>query len=260
MPDSFNIKDIFLEYKNKIYRLALSVCRNEKDAEDALQNTFLKIIQNIKKFRHQSSLSTWIYRISYNEALMIIRKRKHKQIEFSDSLDYEPRNAVFSLFINEPRLPDEQLWDDEFKERIKSAIEQMPIQYRMPLLLHNMEGLPVKESAKVLGLKINSLKTRLHRAYMAVRSEVSGYLQDKQDRQDKAGEKCDILLNFVYDYETGKLDKEKESNFKSHIKDCTNCNSFLEMYRKAINITKSLQCRDIPLELKAKIENFIKKP
>lgn len=70
MFQELNTEEIFREYKDKIYRLALSITHNDKDAEDILQNTYLKIIRNLRNFRNESRLSTWIYRIAYNEALM----------------------------------------------------------------------------------------------------------------------------------------------------------------------------------------------
>lgn len=79
MPDlaAYGLEDTFKKYKNKVYGLALSITHNEKDAEDILQNTFFKIIKNIKGFRGESSLSTWIYKIAYNETLMYLRKKKN---------------------------------------------------------------------------------------------------------------------------------------------------------------------------------------
>ena len=69
MPNPYNLESIFKKYKDKVYRLGLSITRNERDAEDVLQNTFLKAIGNLRYFRRKSSISTWIYRIAVNTAL-----------------------------------------------------------------------------------------------------------------------------------------------------------------------------------------------
>jgi RNA polymerase sigma-70 factor (ECF subfamily) len=68
-------EEIFIKYKDKVYRLAISIVHNDKDAEDIVQNTFMKILKNLRYFRHQSNISTWIYRIAYNESLMYLRKK-----------------------------------------------------------------------------------------------------------------------------------------------------------------------------------------
>lgn len=255
-PQTFNIETVFKEYKNKIYRLALGITRNELDAEDAIQNTFLKIINNLQNFRSESRLSTWIYRIAYNEALMVLRKRR-SVLRLTGSLNRLSEDKSSRLFINWSKLPDEQLLDDEFKERVDTAIRRMPIKYRMPLLLDNIEGLSLKESAKVLGLKINSLKTRLHRAHLIVKSEMADYFKDREIQGMKEKRICNTLTGFVYDYAGGYLPKRKTSAFKRHISDCLNCKLFLNNYVKALSITKALECQDLPLELQDKIKAFL---
>lgn len=249
MPETLNIETMFREYKNKIYRLALSITRNDKDAEDILQNTYLKIIKNLKNFRNESRLSTWIYKIAYNEALIALRK-KYRQSKVESNL---------GLFVNWSKFPDEELLDKEVKERVDSAIRHIPIKYRMPLLLNNVEGLLVRDSAKILGLKINSIKTRLHRAHLMIRQEISDYFKDQKAKEDKEDKRCSLMLRFIYNYAGGNLDKRNQNTFDRHIEDCASCKSFLDTYVKSIRITRALECQDLPGELKAKLEEFLKK-
>ena len=259
MAENFNVNQIFNEYKHKVYRLALSITRNEKDAEDAVQNTFLKIFKNLNYFRNKSRLSTWIYKIAYNEALMSLRKRK-SQFKLSGSLKLSRDTGTSGLFVNWARLPDEQLLDNELRERIDNAIRHMSIQYRLALLLNEVEGLSLKESAVVLGLKVNSLKTRLHRARMIIKSDMTDYFKDRQEQKEGAKHKsCGMWTGFISSYAHGNLDKDKSSSFRRHIKDCHSCNSFLDTYLKAIDITGALECRDLPDELKDRVQSFILK-
>lgn len=257
VQDKLGIETIFKDYKDKIYRLALGISRNEKDAEDIVQNTFLKIIKNLKNFRHQSKISTWIFRIAYNEALMVLRKRR-KNISLSGDEKRLKPDSESGIFVNWSKLPDEEVLEGEFRERLGLAIKKMPIKYRMPVLLHSMEGLPLKDSAQVLDLNINSLKSRLHRAYLMVKSEIVKYLKDGQKKEFKGdSSNCNILINFIYSYAAGNLEKSREAAFKKHIQDCRDCRVFLNTYTKAIRITKALECRDLPAELEAKIKSFI---
>lgn len=253
----FNIGEIFNAYNNKVYRLALSITRNEKDAEDVTQNTFFKVLKNLDSFRRGSQLSTWIYKIAYNEALMNLRRRK-SQSRLSTNLMRSREKGVSGLFVNWSKLPDEYLLDEELKERVDGAIRQMPIQYRMALLLHGVEGVPIKETARILGLKTDSLKTRLHRARLLIKSDISDYFRDKEEAQEEAGPKrCVTWTGFIYNYIYGNLGKRRARSFKSHIKDCRSCNAFLGAYQKAIDITHALQCQDLPGELKERIESFL---
>jgi hypothetical protein len=159
--------------------------------------------------------------------------------------------------VNWSKLPDEILLDAELKDRIDAAISGMPIKYRMPLLLDNVEGLPLKDNARILGLKLNSLKTRLHRAHLMIKSDITGYFKDQQGEVEKKSKRCSTWTGFVYDYAKGYLDKSRQSAFRSHIKKCLNCNLFLDSYLKAINVTGALECKDLPPELRDKIEGFL---
>lgn len=250
--------EIFKRYKDRVYRLALSISRNEKDAEDIVQNTFLKIIDNLRYFRKEAEISTWIYRITYNEALMHLR-RKGRQFKLSRYIKGNLQRMTSDMFVNWEKLPDQQLLDKEFKERLGIAIKDMPIKYRMPLLLHNTEGLSVKDSARVLGIRPNSLKTRLHRSYLLVRDEIAAYLKDRGEFDNREDRRCGPWVDFVYSYATKTLDNKKKSVFNRHIQDCPSCKAFLKTYTKAIRITKALECKDIPEELKASIEVSLKR-
>lgn len=189
---------------------------------------------------------------------MSLRKRK-SQLKLSNYLGRFGRKTQ-GLFINWPKLPDSYLLDKELKERMDGAIRHMPIKYRLPLLLDNVEELPLKISADILGLKINSLKTRLHRAHQMLKVDISDYFRDKQPWEDKTSLNCNVWISFVYDYVKGFLGKSKNTAFRRHIKDCASCNSFLDAYLKAINITSALECQDLPQQLKDRIETFLRKP
>jgi RNA polymerase sigma-70 factor (ECF subfamily) len=254
MPYVPSVETIFKNYKDKVYRLGLSISRNEGDAEDILQNTFLKVARYLERFRRQSNVSTWIYRIAYNEALMLLRKRK-RQFRLLGRIKKQKEKFASALFVNWSRLPDEQLLDKEFKERIDGSIRHIAIRYRMPLLLSAIEDLTVKDAASVLGITHSSLKTRLHRAHMMIRNEIASYFKDKEEPKEK---RCGLLTGFVYEYAKGNLSRKRMLSFKKHIADCSPCNSFLDTYLKAIRITGALQCKDLPFELASKIKSFLK--
>ncbi|MBP7217212.1 MAG: sigma-70 family RNA polymerase sigma factor [Candidatus Omnitrophica bacterium] len=247
---------IIKEYQNKIYRLALSISRNEKDAEDILQNTLIKIVRKLPTFEHRSSISTWIYRITYNESLMYLRK-KRRLLHSSNALrQYNSR--LFSGFtINWPKLPDQALIDEESKARLDEALQHLAIQYRMPLLLHRIENLSISVCSQILGIKVATVKTRLHRAYGMLKdllqhSQGKGVPLSAQKRAQ-----CSTWTSFIFDYAQDRLGSRKKILFRRHIKDCPGCSSFLASYQQAIRITKALDCRDIPPDLKEKVQTFL---
>lgn len=252
---------VYRDFGNKVYRLALSITRNERDAEDVAQNVFIKVLKNLKFFRRESSLSTWIYRIAYNESLMFLRKRKSLN-RLSRTVASGDRRAQLGLFVNWAKIPDAQALDEEKKQQIDESVRSMPIQYRMALHLHALEGLSIKESAAILRLKTDSFKTRLHRARMLIRSGFSEYLKDHPQgaqRQPAGPKTCGIMTGFINRYADGSMKQRTHRDFDRHIADCRGCKDFLRSYTAAIRVSKALECRDLPPELQDKIKKFILK-
>ncbi len=162
------------KYSTPLYRLALKMLSNTLDAEDVLQNTFLKAFQHLKEFEGRSSLSTWLYRIAANEALMLIR-RKRPEITFSDTAreddleaDYEP-----SQFNDWSHLPEDEILTTETRQALDRAIQKLPDILRIVFILRDIEGLSIRETAETLNLTETTIKTRLLRARLRLRDELS---------------------------------------------------------------------------------------
>ncbi len=150
MPETADIEALFEKYHHKVYRLAIRISRTPSDAQDITQETFLKVMKNLKYFRNMSKLSTWIYRIAYNEALMNLRKRR-SQFRLSGYL----KKVSSGPFMNRPLLPDKVLLEGELKERIDRAIRKLPIKYRMPLLLDTAKRSAPQERLNALTCLLN---------------------------------------------------------------------------------------------------------
>ncbi len=254
--EQFPAGKVLEEYQNKIYHLALSISRNEKDAEDIVQNTFVKILRKLPTFSGRAKLSTWVYRVAYNESLMFLRK-KRRIFNSSDAyLNYAKRLPA-GLSVNWSKLQDEELLDKELRSRVDSALKDTPIQYRMPMLLHHNAGFSIYEIAKILGIKAATVKTRLHRAYLIFKEKMSAYFNDLPEREVKEDKSCGLWNRFLFDYAKEELSFKKREAFNRHIKDCPRCNAFLGSYLKAIKLTGALSCRDIPEELKANLKTFL---
>ncbi len=165
-------------YSVPIYRMAVRMLASEQDAEDVLQETFIKVLNGIGNFEGRSSLSTWIYRIAVNEALMVLRKGKR----IADSLD-EPDDPEDSV---EPReivdwccLPEESFLDAEVREKLDEAISLLPEKYRLVFILRDLEDLSIRDTAAMLGITEMSVKTRLLRARMQLRESLSKYFSER---------------------------------------------------------------------------------
>lgn len=253
-----DLAGIFDQYKSKIYNLALKISRNTDDAKDILQNTFLKVIKNLDKFRNESSLSTWIYRIAVNEAYMKWRltKRQRNIANFKKEKDLltGPGSAQ----------PDKQLIGEELKQELNNAIKGLPLKYRVAIILRDFQDLDYSKISKILNISLQSTKTRLHRARLQLREGISNYYKDRfinkaQNLAQMNLVSCGRYLKFLDDLFKDGVSLKNKRLFQKHIQGCQPCKHFIKSYKQAIAVTKCLQCEDIPRDLQLKLNSFLKK-
>ena len=174
-------------YSSPIYRLGLRMLGTPQDAEDVLQNTFLNVLTHLSTFEGRSSLSTWIYRIAANEALMLIRKKKPEvNIERSEDAQAgdNDEDLLPTQFVDWSALPENELLSGESQKYLDSAIQTLPESMRIVFVLRDVEGLSVKETADSLNLTETNVKTRLLRARMLLREQLSTYYGERFIREE----------------------------------------------------------------------------
>jgi len=172
-------------YSSPIYRLGLRMLGTPQDAEDVLQNTFLNVLTHLSTFEGRSSLSTWLYRIAANEALMLIRKKK-PEVNMDDAQAGENDEGLLpTQFVDWSALPEDELLSGEGKKALDSAIETLPESMRIVFLLRDVEGLSIKETADALNLTETNVKTRLLRARMLLREQLSAYYGERIAREER---------------------------------------------------------------------------
>ena len=162
------------EYSSPVYRLGLRMLGREQDAEDVLQNTFIKVMQNITGFEERSSLSTWIYRIAANEALMMLRKLR-PEVSLDDQGAEEDEGYTPVQLVDWSPLPEADLMADESRRYLERAIGNLPEALRVVFILRDIEGLSIKETSEALNLSETNVKTRLLRARLNLREQLSVY-------------------------------------------------------------------------------------
>lgn len=172
-------------YSAPIYRLGLRMLGNAQDAEDILQNTFLNALIHLPKFEARSSLLTWLYRIAANEALMLIRKKK-PEINLEDAQAGENDEDLRPIqFVDWSALPEDELLSGEGKQTLDQAIQTLPESLRIVFLLRDVEGLSIKETIEALNLTETNVKTRLLRARLFLREQLSAYYGERIVRERK---------------------------------------------------------------------------
>ncbi len=165
-------------YSGPIYRLGLRMLGSQPDAEDVLQNTFLNALTHLSEFEGRSSLSTWLYRIAANEALMLIRRKKPEVDLDEPAGDSEPVQRPRE-FADWSGLPEDELLSQEGRLAVERAIDGLPEAMRMVFVLRDIEGLSIQETAQALGLSEGNVKTRLLRARLKLREQLSSYYGER---------------------------------------------------------------------------------
>jgi len=173
-------------YSGPLHRLALKMLGNPLDAEDVLQNTFLKAFQHIGEFEGRSSLSTWLYRIASNEALMLLRKRR-PEITFTDTAPEQDDSTDLDpvQFTDWCCLPEEEFLMTESQAALDRAVQLLPETLRIVFVLRDIENLSIQETSQALDLSETAVKTRLLRARLRLREELASYYGERLRKRSK---------------------------------------------------------------------------
>jgi RNA polymerase sigma-70 factor (ECF subfamily) len=159
----------------RLYQLALRMTGNSDEAEDVVQEGFIKACAQIDRFEERSGLGSWLYRIVLNTALMHLRKQKAGDRHRAPPATGDTAPAV-ELVPDETGDPGAQLLAGELRAQIDAAIQDLPPALRAAFVLRDLEGLSTAEAAQALGISEAALKVRLHRARLALRAALAGYL------------------------------------------------------------------------------------
>jgi RNA polymerase sigma-70 factor (ECF subfamily) len=168
-------------YEGKIFRLAQHITQNREDAEDVLQETFLKAYEHLDQFQGNSKFYTWIVRIAVNQALMKLRKRRSdKTVSMDETIDTGEDTMVREIAAWD-ESPEERYSREELGTILSSAIESLAAPYRAVFILRDMEELSTEETAEALDLSIPAVKSRLLRARLQLRDKLTRYFKRKGD-------------------------------------------------------------------------------
>jgi len=170
------LEELMAQYETKVFGLALRMTGNRQDAEEILQDVFLAVFQKIDGFQGDSKLSSWIYRIATNTALMKLRNRsKFCEIPLEEELGPKmtEEGMIAEPVVDWSKLPDEELARKELLHWIDKALTALPPDYRSVFVLRDIEELSAEEASQILEISIAALKSRLHRARLFLRKELA---------------------------------------------------------------------------------------
>jgi RNA polymerase sigma-70 factor (ECF subfamily) len=179
--DATAFSELLRRYEGKIFRLALHITQNREDAEDVLQETFLKAYEHLDQFQGQSKFYTWIVRIAVNQALMKLRKRKSdRSVSLDDTID-TGEDTVAREIAGWDENPEQQYSREELSRILGGAVEDLAPIYRAVFVLRDIDELSTEETADALGLSVPAVKSRLLRARLQLRDKLTRFFKRKGD-------------------------------------------------------------------------------
>lgn len=179
--DSGAFSDLVEHYERRVFRMAKQITQNEEDAEDVLQETFLKAYSHLEDFQGNSKFYTWLVRIAVNEALMKLRKRRSdKTVPLDDPIDTGEDVVVREIAVWDDD-PEQKYSREELGEILNEAIQSLKPAYRTVFVLRDIEELSIEETSEALGLSISAVKSRLLRARLQLREKLTRQFRRKGD-------------------------------------------------------------------------------
>jgi len=172
--------ELVKRYDRNIFRIAQHITHNEEDAQDVVQDAFLKAYQNLEQFQGNSKFYTWLVRIAVNEALMKLRRRRSdKTVSIDEDVETEDGSMPREVADWSPN-PEQLYGQSELSDILKKTIQGLPPGFRTVFVLRDVEGLSTEETAEMLSLSIPAVKSRLLRARLQLRERLARYFKSKR--------------------------------------------------------------------------------
>ena len=172
-------------YDRNVFRIANHITQNREDAEDVVQDAFLKAYENLHNFQEQSKFYTWLVRIAVNEALMRLRKRRpERMVSLDEDVKTEEDSMPREVADWSPN-PEQQYSQAELHDILSKTINGLPPSFRTVFVLRDVEGLSTEETAEALNLSIPAVKSRLLRARLQLRERLNKYFKKRRSGDGK---------------------------------------------------------------------------
>jgi RNA polymerase sigma-70 factor (ECF subfamily) len=251
--DGNALEALLKDVQPRIYRFSLKMCGRTEDAQDVLQDTLFAAARTVRGFRGASSVSTWLYTIA--RSFCIKKRRRRVFAPTVVSLEADPAAARTAVAPGPD--PERTLVDRELGSALQAAISALEPASREVLVLRDMEGLPADEVATITGLSVSAVKSRLHRARLAVRERLAPLLT-RPSAADAPGGACPDVLNLLSRHLEGEIVPETCAEMERHVAGCPRCRSACDSLRETRRLCRTSPPPDVPEPVKESIRKGIR--
>jgi len=235
--------------QNTVFSFSMRVCGHREDAEDTMQEVLLKSVPHLPKFDNPKALVVWLYKVAKNRCLMNRRKSKFAPAHELSLEELMPDREELEHLSSDGKInPESFAIRSEEASRLRNAVQRLPPQYRIVLVLRDMEGLTDDEVAEITGLRAGTVRVRLHRARLFVRKELMRTWVARVDKkahpqlhphQESRPASCKAMFAELSDFLDEKLDDSLCEELERHLAGCEPCQAFIASLRVTIE-----QCRN----------------
>ena len=246
-------------HQRRVYRFGLKMCRDPEDAKDVLQDTLIAAARSIRDFRGASSVSTWLYTIA--RSFCIKRRRRSKFApEQEESLDSREPGLEARQVVDPTRSPDEELAGRQVEGALEQAIAGLDPMYREVLILRDVEGLSAPEVAEIMGLTVEAVKSRLHRARLTVREAVAPLLSPDTagPRAEPQAPGCPDIVQLFSQHLEGEISGDLCATMERHLSQCPSCQARCDSLQKTLSLCKNTGLPDVPTEVQNSVRKALK--
>jgi RNA polymerase sigma-70 factor, ECF subfamily len=246
-------------HQRRVYRFGLKMCRDPEDAKDVLQETLLAVARTVKDFRGASSVSTWLYTIA--RSFCIKRRRRSKFApEQEESLEARGPSEEVRQIADPARLPDESLAGRQVEAALERAIGDLEPMYREVLVLRDVEGLTAPEVAEVMGLSVEAVKSRLHRARIAVREAIAPALgvPGAAPAAVRPRSSCPDIVQLFSRHLEGEISATLCAEMEQHLARCPDCRSRCDVLQRTLALCKNADLPEVPTDVQASVRKALR--
>ena len=252
--DAGALEVLLVRYQPHLFRFGLRMCGNAEDAGDVAQESLIAMARSLRDFRGDASVSSWLYAIARRFCIKKRRRRKFAPAR-EESLDAPETTAAQRLADRAPN-PEQTATNRQLAAALTRAIDALDPAQREVLVLRDVEGLPAPEAAQVLGISVEAVKSRLHRARVAVREELAPVLGRPAVGSPPTAMCPDVLTLFSRHLE-GEIDPSVCATLEAHLARCSHCRHACESLKRTLATCRQLPTPDIPASLAASVKAAI---
>ena len=250
------LEQLLAAHQHRVFRFGVKMCGQEEDAKDVLQETLIAAARNIRDFRGASSVSTWLYTIARSFCI-----KKHRASKFApDHVDSLEDTSGEAQSIADPRRdPEESTAGEQVKKALQDAISALEPMYREVLVLRDVEGLSAAEVGEILNLSVEAVKSRLHRARVAVRQQVAPLLgAPEPSGASLPPTQCPEIVELFSKRLEGEISGDVCAEMEEHVKRCERCRARCDSLRATLSLC-SQSGEQVPLRVERSVREALRR-